>query len=71
MEPILDELAKTHQDKMIVRKVNVDKEPELTKEHKITVLGTTLFLKPNGEEYLRKTGSLTKAEIIKTVEEMK
>ena len=71
MEPILDELAKTHQDKMIVRKVNVDNEPELTRKHKITVLGTTLFLKPDGQEYLRKTGVITKAEIIKTVEEIK
>ena len=71
MEPILDELAKTHQDKMIVRKVHVDKEPGLTKKHKITVLGTTVFLKPNGQEYLRKTGVITKAEIIKTVEDIK
>lgn len=71
MEPILDELAKTHQDKMIVRKVNVDNEPELARKHKITVLGTTVFLKPNGQEYLRKTGVVTKAEIIKTVEEIK
>jgi len=71
MEPILDELAKTNADTMIVRKVHIDNEPELAKKYKITVLGTSVFLKPNGEEYTRKVGFLEKEEIIKIVSEIK
>lgn len=71
MEPVLDELARTHADRVIVRKVHVDKEPQLVKKHKIIMLATSVFLRPDGEEYCRKGGFLSEQEILQTLDEMK
>lgn len=71
MQPVLDELAETHADRVIVRKVHVDKNPVLVKKYKVMMLGTSIFLRPNGEEYSRKSGFLSKEQILEILDQMK
>lgn len=43
--PIVAELAETYQGKLIVAKVNVDEEPELTQQYNILSIPTMKFFK--------------------------
>lgn len=71
MQPVLDELAETHADKVIVRKIHVDENPALVKKHRVMMLGTSIFLRPDGEEYSRKSGFLSKEQILEILDQMK
>ena len=46
--PIVAELAEEHKDKMVLAKVNVDEEPELTQQYNVLSIPTMKFFK-NGQ----------------------
>ncbi|HEX3037916.1 MAG TPA: thioredoxin [Oscillospiraceae bacterium] len=56
VSPIMEQLAQEFSDKLVVAKVNVDEEPELTERFGIQSIPTVIFLK-NGEPVLTEVGA--------------
>lgn len=71
MEPVLEELARTHSDRVIVRRIHVDEDPETTEKYSVTSVATSILLTPRGEEYHRAYGFFTVEEILELLEELK
>ena len=70
MEPVLDELARSQASRMKVRKIHVDKEPDTVEKYNVTSLGTSVFISPDGEEYTREWGFLSREEILEIINEI-
>ncbi|MDQ7780909.1 MAG: thioredoxin family protein [Planctomycetota bacterium] len=70
MQPVLDELAKNHSDKVIVRKVHVDQDPATTKKYEVTSLGTIVYLDCEGKERLREFGFHDAEYVLDRVQEV-
>jgi len=62
--PIIDELAKEMQGKIVFGKLNVDENPATSAKHQIMSIPTMLVFK-NGNLVDRVTGALPKEELIK------
>ncbi len=60
---ILDGVRAAYKDKVIVRTVRVNKEPELTARYKVETIPCLVFLDPSGKIVLRKTGVMRSEEI--------
>lgn len=58
--PIIEELAQKYEDRVVVGKVNVDENDELTGEFEIRSIPTILFFK-NGEIVDRYVGAASKS----------
>lgn len=65
MLPIIDKLGETLDERVMVVKVNVDKNPELAKELKVSGIPTIMFFK-NGE-FKEKTIGLKDINSIQTI----
>ena len=65
--PILEELAKTYKDEIVIYKVNTDKEKELATIIGIQALPTFLFIPKNDEPRIS-MGALPKEEFVKQIE---
>ena len=59
MAPVIDELAKEHEGKWKIGKVNIDEEPELAQKFSIQSIPTILLFK-NGEVVDKIMGAQTK-----------
>jgi len=68
ISPILEELAKEHDGKLIVAKVNVDDEPALAAQYKITSI-PTLKVFNGGKEVKNIIGAVPKAAIEQKIAE--
>ena len=55
--PVMDELAKTYDGRVLVGKVDVDAEPELAQRFGVMSIPTVVFLK-DGREIDRKVGAM-------------
>lgn len=53
--PVLDELAETYEDKVIILKLDVDKNPNATARHGVMSIPTTVLFK-DGKEIGRQVG---------------
>ena len=62
LSPILEEVAKEYEGKVVLAKVNVDEEPELADSFRIRNIPTVLLFK-NGEIAATSVGYVPKAEI--------
>jgi thioredoxin 1 len=60
--PIIDELAADYEEKVVVSKINVDDNPEISANYGIRNIPTILFLK-NGEVYDKQLGAVAKATL--------
>jgi len=58
--PVVDELAETYKDQVIIGKVNVDENEDLPIEYGIRSIPTLLFFK-NGEIVDKHIGAISKA----------
>lgn len=67
--PIIDEISNEYEDKMIVGKLNVDDNPEVTAKLGIRNIPTILFFK-NGEIVDKSVGAATKNMIIEKIENL-
>ena len=68
ISPILDNLAKKYADKIIIYKVNVDKEKELAKEIGINSIPTLIFVPKEGEPQIM-IGAKSEEELEKVINE--
>jgi thioredoxin 1 len=66
LSPIVEEIAKEYQGKIVVYRVNTDKEKRLTESLGITNLPTLLYVPANGRPQAT-LGSIPKETIIKTI----
>lgn len=54
-EPTLEELAETYKDKVIIAKLNVDENPQMSGKFEVMSIPTTILFK-GGQEIGRQTG---------------
>lgn len=62
VEPVIDEIAEEHADKIKVGKLNVDDNPITTAKFKIMSIPTLILFK-HGKEYEKMVGAHSKEEI--------
>ena len=65
--PFVDELAAEYEDKVVIGKVNVDENEDLSIEYSIRNIPTLLFFK-NGELVDKHVGAATKAALEKKIQ---
>lgn len=64
MAPMLAQLAAEYKDRLIVERVDVEKNKARTAEFQIKVTPTQIFLGPDGKELFRHEGFYAKDEIL-------
>lgn len=69
LAPVMDEIAKEYAGKIIVYKVDTDKERELASNLGISSLPTLVFIPVNGNPQAT-MGALPKAELVKIINEV-
>lgn len=69
ISPILDKMAEKYADKIIIYKVNVDKEKELAKEIGINSIPTLIFVPKDGEPQII-VGAKSEEELDKFIQEV-
>jgi len=67
--PIIEELAEEYKDKVVVCKLNVDENPEITSKFLIRNIPTVLFIK-NGEVVDKQVGAGPKSLFISKIENL-
>ena len=67
VSPILDELAKTYKDQIVIYKIDVDKEKKLATDFGIQSIPSLLFVPKNGTPRMSQ-GALSKEEFINQIE---
>lgn len=70
MKPILEELMKEYQGIAIIRIIDIDDEPELTRQARIRLIPTQIFIDAQGKEVYRHEGFMGKAAIVSKLNEM-
>ncbi len=61
VSPIIDEIAKDFEGKIVVGKINVDEQPKLAEQYRIMSIPTIMVFK-GGQVVNRKTGAFAKTE---------
>jgi thioredoxin 1 len=54
-EPVLEELSEIYKDKLVITKLNVDENPNVTLKHEVQSIPTTILFK-DGKEVGRQVG---------------
>lgn len=67
--PLLDQLAKDYEGKLIVAEVNTEEQTGKAMEYRVQSIPTLLFVK-NGEIMQRHTGSLSAAKLREMADEL-
>lgn len=70
MAPILEELREEYRGRMEVTFIDVRKDPEAARKHKIQVIPTQIFYDASGTELSRHTGFISKEDILATWEKL-
>ncbi|MDE7426815.1 MAG: thioredoxin fold domain-containing protein [Muribaculaceae bacterium] len=70
MAPMIDELAKEYEDRVIIGKYNVEEEADFATENRIMSLPTFLFYKDGKKTKIRLTGSQTRENLVQKIEEL-
>ena len=67
MNPVIKEIAKETKGKAKVLKVDIDRNPEITR--KLDVMGVpTFIIYKNGKVVWRRSGGMTKTKLLKELE---
>jgi len=69
LSPLVEEIAKEYEGKIVVYKVNTDKEKELARSLGIESLPTLLFIPAKGQPHIT-LGYIPKENIVKTINEV-
>lgn len=69
MVPVMEELRKEYDGKLIVEFINTAENPGASQEYAISVIPTQIFYDKNGNELTRHTGFIPKEDVIKTFKE--
>jgi len=70
MAPLIDELAKEYEDRVVIGKYNVDEEGDLSSEYRIMSLPTIIFFKDGKKTDIRLAGSQTRATLEAKIAEL-
>jgi thioredoxin 1 len=70
MKPILDELKKTYTGRLEVAFIDVWKDPDAAKKHRVRLIPTQIFFDAAGKEVFRHTGFYPKEDILKKFESL-
>ena len=65
--PILEEIAREKAGKLVVAKINVDENQNLSGQHNVFSIPTLILFK-NGKEVERLVGALPKARLLEKIE---
>jgi thioredoxin 1 len=71
MAPILEELKKELQGKVMVQFINLNKYPKIAEVYRITLMPTQIFFDGSGKELSRHEGFYSREDILKKLEEYK
>ncbi len=69
LSPVLDELAKEYEGKILIYKVDVDKNEELSRVFGIRSIPTLLYIPKNGQPSIA-PGAPSKAQLRQMIEDM-
>ena len=70
MSPLIDELAKEYEGKVIIRQNNVDEETELSTRYRIMSIPTLLFFKNGEKTSIRLAGSQRRETLVEKINEL-
>lgn len=70
MKPILDNLKKTYTGRLEVAFIDVWKDPDAAKKHRVRLIPTQIFFDAAGKEVFRHTGFYPKEDILKKFESL-
>ena len=70
MKPILEEVAKEYQNKLLVKILEIEDYPDLTRQFDIRVVPTQIFLDSQGKVFQRHEGFLDKASLVGVLNRM-
>ncbi|MDE7119322.1 MAG: thioredoxin [Muribaculaceae bacterium] len=70
MSPMVDELAKEYDGRVIIGKYNVDEEGDLSTEHRVMSIPTFLFFKDGKKTAIRLAGSQSRETMVAKIEEL-
>ena len=70
MAPILKELSEEYKDRVIIKIIEIDQEPQLTKANRIRLIPTQIFFDAKNQETFRHEGFMDKVQIKKVFEKM-
>lgn len=70
MTPIVDELAKEYEGKVVIGKYNVDENNELSVKYRIMSIPMFLFFKDGKKQDIRLVGSQTRETLVEKLEEL-
>ena len=64
MIPILEELKTEYAGKLVVEVIDITEKPEKSQEYGIEIIPTQIFYDPDGKEFQRHEGFISKEDII-------
>lgn len=70
MAPLIDELAKEYEGRVVIGKYNVDEEGDLSNDYRIMSLPTLLFFKDGKKTDIRLVGSQKRDTLEKAINEL-
>jgi thioredoxin 1 len=70
MAPILQELSEEYKDRVIIKIIEIDQEPELTRVNRIRLIPTQIFFDAKNHEVFRHEGFMGKDDIKKAFQKM-
>ncbi len=70
MSPLVDELAKEYEGRVVFGKYNVDEESDLSTEHRVMSIPTFLFFKNGKKAPIRLAGSQSRETMVARIEEL-
>jgi len=70
MAPILKELSEEYKDRVIIKIIEIDQEPGLTRANRIRLIPTQIFFDAKNQELSRHEGFMSKEDIKKVFAKM-
>lgn len=70
MGPIVDELAKEYEGRVVIGKYNVDEESDLSTQYRVMSIPTFLFFKNGEKTSIRLAGSQSRETMVAKIEEL-
>jgi len=70
MAPILKELSEEYKDRVIIKVIEIDQKPNLTRANRIRLIPTQIFFDAKNQEVLRHEGFMGKDDIKKVFQKM-
>ena len=70
MSPLIDELAREYEGKVIIGKYNIDEESDLSTKYRIMSIPTLLFFKNGEKTAIRLAGSQKRETLVEKINEL-